>query len=208
MASLYTSSKLPRASFCPHPTLLNSNIRVDPTNFTWKHPIFTITTWRIRQGRLTLQGLMRLNLKLRLRSPWRHGRLKKDKEELEGLKVMMAVAWLAQFWIGAEQEPLAGLKTNNKSKHQLFSHSRELVFRLAAGKLLPVNLSSIQKRSVHWWKSIRTTLNWLQRCFNPCGMLKEKLRCLAWLSQRSPLPTQILTPFVHCKYAVQMAHVY
>ena len=75
--------------------------------------------------------------------------LKIEREELEGLKVMMAVVWSVQYSIAAEQEPLAGLKTNNKSKHQLFSHSRELVFRWAVDKPLLANHSSIQRKNAH-----------------------------------------------------------
>ena len=56
------------------------------------------------------------------------------------LKVMMAVVWSVKYSIVAEQELLAGLKTNNKSKHQLFSHSRELVFRWAADRPLPAGV--------------------------------------------------------------------
>ena len=92
---------------------------------------------------------MKLSLKLPLNSQWRHSMLKIEREELEGLKVMMAVVWSVQYSIEAEQEPLAELKTNNKSKHQLFSHSRELVFRWVVGKPLPANHSSIQRKNAH-----------------------------------------------------------
>ena len=92
---------------------------------------------------------MKLSSKLLSSSRWRRLRLKIDKEELVGLKVMMAVVWSVLYSIVAEQEPLAGLKTNNKSKHQLSSHSRELVFRWAADKPLLANHSSIQRKNVH-----------------------------------------------------------
>ena len=209
VASLSTLSRLLRVSSCPSLTLLNSHNHVDPTNCTWKPLTFTITTRWIRQGHWTLQELMRPSSRLPSSSLWRLSRRKTDREELEWeVKVMMAAAWSAQFWIGAEQEPLAELKTNNRSKHQLSSHSKGLVSHLVAGKLLPANHSSIHRKSRHWWKSIRMILSWQQLCFNPCETLNEKLRWPASLSRQSPPPTQTLILSVHCKYAVQMALVY